>query len=234
MLCILLPHPIHPLTVPYPIFLPTYLSLCGCSHPTHQSTSKFPGASSLLMVCFIISEWAQIWQSSTISVLGASYQLVYAAWFLPPPHTHTQNRVGSHDYSQPEACPADVWGVPTQTSWGPPCPIAKTLGETQDPIFNPQLGLPGCSMLGPFFWVLHSLSNTVRHPLELDPTLGLSLKLIFLRFLSFSILLILSDRNNNGSEFWLWDEPSLSQLLPCLPAGGGLYIFDLPTVRPFI
>jgi hypothetical protein len=37
-------------------------------------------------------------------------------------------------------------------------------------------------------------------PLELDPTLGLSLDLLFLRLLSISIPVILSDRNNYGSE----------------------------------
>jgi hypothetical protein len=35
-------------------------------------------------------------------------------------------------------------------------------------------------------------------PLELDPTLGLLLDLLFLRLLSISILVILSDRNNYG------------------------------------
>jgi hypothetical protein len=36
--------------------------------------------------------------------------------------------------------------------------------------------------------------------LELDPTLGLSMDLLFLRLLSISIPVILSDRNNYGSE----------------------------------
>jgi hypothetical protein len=35
-------------------------------------------------------------------------------------------------------------------------------------------------------------------PLELDPTLALSLDLLFLRLLSISIPVILSDRNNYG------------------------------------
>jgi hypothetical protein len=38
-------------------------------------------------------------------------------------------------------------------------------------------------------------------PLELDPTLGLSLNLLFLRLLSISIPADFSDRNNYGSEF---------------------------------
>jgi hypothetical protein len=40
-------------------------------------------------------------------------------------------------------------------------------------------------------------------PLDLDPTLSLSLDLLFLRHLSISIPVILSDRNNYGEEAWL-------------------------------
>jgi hypothetical protein len=38
-------------------------------------------------------------------------------------------------------------------------------------------------------------------PLELDPTLGLLLDLLFLRLLSISIPVILSDRNIMGQNF---------------------------------
>jgi hypothetical protein len=38
-------------------------------------------------------------------------------------------------------------------------------------------------------------------PLELDPTLGLLLDLIFLRLLSISIPAVLSDWKNYGTEF---------------------------------
>jgi hypothetical protein len=38
-------------------------------------------------------------------------------------------------------------------------------------------------------------------PLELDPTLGLLLDLLFLRLLFISIPAVLSDRNNYESEF---------------------------------
>jgi hypothetical protein len=55
------------------------LSPRGCPHPSPHLTSKLPGASSLLRVRCIISEWTQTQQSSTVCVLGASYQLVYAA-----------------------------------------------------------------------------------------------------------------------------------------------------------
>jgi hypothetical protein len=44
-------------------------------------TSKLPGASVLLRAKCFISEWTQIWKSSTVCVLGASYQLVYAVWW---------------------------------------------------------------------------------------------------------------------------------------------------------
>ena len=50
----------------------------------------------------------------------------------------------------------------------------------------------------------HSIASVIVSglgpPLELDPTLGLSLNLLFLRLLSISISVILSDRNNYGSE----------------------------------
>jgi hypothetical protein len=38
------------------------------------------------------------------------------------------------------------------------------------------------------------------HPLELDPTLGLLLDLLFLRYLSISIPVILTDRNMSPKE----------------------------------
>jgi hypothetical protein len=41
----------------------------------------------------------------------------------------------------------------------------------------------------------------VGPPLELDPSLGLLLDLLFLRLLSISIPVIFSDRKNYGSEF---------------------------------
>jgi hypothetical protein len=47
---------------------------------TTHLTSKLSGASNLLRVRCFISEWTQNWKSSTICVLGASYQLVCAVW----------------------------------------------------------------------------------------------------------------------------------------------------------
>jgi hypothetical protein len=46
--------------------------------PPPHLTSNLPGASSLLRVRCFISEWTQTWKSSTICMLGASYQLVCA------------------------------------------------------------------------------------------------------------------------------------------------------------
>jgi hypothetical protein len=54
-------------------------------------------------------------------------------------------------------------------------------------------------------------------PLELDPTVGLLLDLLFLRPLSISISVILSDRSNYGSELWLWDDNAIPHLMPCFP-----------------
>jgi hypothetical protein len=55
----------------------------------------------------------------------------------------------------------------------------------------------------------------LEHPLELDPSLGLSLDFLFLRLLSISIPVILSDRNNYGLKLDLWDA-HLHYLIPCL------------------
>lgn len=50
----------------------------GCHHTTPLLTSKLPGAFNLLRVRCIVSKWTQTQKSSTVCVLGASYQLVYA------------------------------------------------------------------------------------------------------------------------------------------------------------
>jgi hypothetical protein len=78
-------------------------------------------------------------------------------------------------------------------------------------------------MIDPFLWALHSLSNSVRLVTSpcLDPTLGLSLDLLFLRLLSISIPVILPDRNNYGSEMWLWDGNPILHLMSFLPAEDG-------------
>lgn len=71
--------PIHPLTAlhftPPPLPMP---SPHGCLHLPPHLTSKLPGASRLLRLRCIISEWAWTWKSSTVCVSEASYQLVFA------------------------------------------------------------------------------------------------------------------------------------------------------------
>ena len=55
------------------------------------------------------------------------------------------------------------------------------------------------------------------------PTIGH----FILRLLSISIP---ADRNNYGSEFWLWDENPIPHLMLCLSDGGKLYKFHHPSV----
>jgi len=66
----------HTSSLPTPV-LTTMSSL----HQLHQ-TSKLPGASSLLRVRCIFSDWTQTQESSAADDLEASSQLVYAAWLV--------------------------------------------------------------------------------------------------------------------------------------------------------
>ena len=61
-----------------PYLLTNPLSPCECPHPLPHLTSKLPEASSLLRVRCIISQWTQTLQYSTVCVLEAIYQQVYA------------------------------------------------------------------------------------------------------------------------------------------------------------
>jgi hypothetical protein len=61
-----------------PYLLPSLLSPRGCPHPSPHLTSEFPGTFSVLRVSHIISEQTQTRKSSTVCVLGASYQLLYS------------------------------------------------------------------------------------------------------------------------------------------------------------
>jgi hypothetical protein len=56
----------------------------------------------------------------------------------------------------------------------------------------------------------------------------------FLGLLSISIPVILSDRNNYGSELWLWDGNPIPHLMSCLAARGKLCKFPFPTIWHFI
>jgi hypothetical protein len=62
--------------------LPTTLSPCGFPQPLPHQTSKLPGASSLLRVRCIISEWTQTQKSSTACVLGGliSADVLFIWW----------------------------------------------------------------------------------------------------------------------------------------------------------
>jgi hypothetical protein len=63
---------------------------------------------------------------------------------------------------------------------------------------------------------------------ELDPNLGLSLDLLFVRVLSMSIPSVLSGKNNYGSEILLWNGNPFPYLMPCLLARVELYNVPLP------
>jgi hypothetical protein len=68
----------------------------------------------------------------------------------------------------------------------------------------------------------------------MDPKLGLSLDLLSLNLFSVFVPEVLLDRNNFGSVFNCEMATSSLYLMPCLPAGDGLYKFPLPTVGHFI
>jgi hypothetical protein len=74
------PSPCTPqlLHIPYLLPTPCFHEDVPTPNPPLYLTSKLPGASSLLRVRCIISDWTQTQQSSTVYVLVAPYQLVYA------------------------------------------------------------------------------------------------------------------------------------------------------------
>jgi hypothetical protein len=131
---------------------------------TPHPTSKLPGASILLRVRYIISVWTQTQKSSTVCVLGASYQLVYSVWW------------------------SSVWKIlGVQINWD--CwssyRIAllsffqPSLIQQQESVSSVHSEAAACwvfwrvVMLGSFLWVLYSLNNSVRprdHPLSWNPT----------------------------------------------------------------
>jgi hypothetical protein len=72
--------------------------------------------------------------------------------------------------------------------------------------------------------------QALRLPLELDPNLGVSLGLLFLRLFSTFLPAVLSDRNNSRPVFDCAMETVSLQLMSCLPTtAGGLYKFTLTT-----
>jgi hypothetical protein len=73
-------HSHHP-TSPYPTPPPHPTPFPqGCSHPLPHLTSKLPGASSLLRVRCIISEWTQTQKSSTVWGPHISWCMLSVWW----------------------------------------------------------------------------------------------------------------------------------------------------------
>jgi hypothetical protein len=68
-------------------------------------------------------------------------------------------------------------------------------------------------------------------PLKLDPNLSFLLDLLFLRFFSIFVSVVLPDGNNSRSEFLNVGGNLILQLMPFVSAGGGLYKF--PLSHPF-
>jgi hypothetical protein len=136
-----------------------------CLHPTppHHKTSKLPGASSLLRVRYIFSDWTQTWQFSAVYVVGASYQLMMPGWW------------------------SGVWEISGfQVNWDCLSSYIATLLLSFFQLFpNSTTGVSSfwsligykhlpltlsaacwifqrAGMIDPLLWVLHSLSNSVR------------------------------------------------------------------------
>ena len=92
-------------------------------------------------------------------------------------------------------------------------------------------------MIGPFLWVLYSLSNSVR-------PWGLHLSWVPLWvccWISFSLgsspflsLQFFQTGTIMGQSFWLWDGNPIPYLMLCPSAGGELYKFPLPMIQHFI
>lgn len=59
------------------------------------------------------------------------------------------------------------------------------------------------------------------------------MELLFLRFHSISILVVVWNGNNCGSEVWLCDGNPISYLMPCFSPGACLYKLILPHSRVF-
>jgi hypothetical protein len=129
--------------------------------PLHL-TSILPGSSCLLRVRCIISEWTQTQKSSTVCVLGTSYQLLYAVCLVV--------QCLSDFKLQIETAVPPVGSPFSSASFS--LPYFNSKGQQQGSSF-------GCKylhvtlsaacwvfqravMIGPFLWVLHNLRNNIR------------------------------------------------------------------------
>ena len=131
--------------------------------PPHL-TSDYPGASNLLRVRCIISEWSQTQQSSAVYVLVVSYQLVYAACLV----FQCLRDLGGLDYlRQPVFLqgrhPPQLFAAFTNLTTGVSCfcPLVgckylHLILSAAFWVFRSEV------MIGPILWVFHSLSNSVR------------------------------------------------------------------------
>jgi hypothetical protein len=163
----------HPSTFPLfhiPHFLPTTLSPRVSPQPSPSQTSRLPGAFSLLRVRCIISDWTQTWQPSAVYVLRTSYKLAYATWLVVQWLRDLRGQVNW-----------DCWSFYRVALLFQPFPNSTT-GVSS---FWPLVGckylhhlLADCwafwsgVILGPFLWVFHSLSNSVKpwdRPLSFIP-----------------------------------------------------------------
>ena len=145
------------------------LSPRGCS--SHPQAFPLPGASSLLRIRHIFSHWGQTRQSSAVYVLGASYQLVHAAWLVA--YCLRDLRVPSWDFWS-------SYTVALLLSFIQPFPNSTT----EVPNFSP---LVGCKYH--FCWAnKHTIASVIVSGLEASPwdgsQVGLVIGLPFLQSLS--------------------------------------------------
>jgi hypothetical protein len=190
-------------------------------HPIPHLTSKLSGASSLLRVKCIISEWTQTQKSSTICILGASCQQEYAVCLVVQCWEISGVQINwdccstyrfSLLLSFFQSFPNSTIGVSSF------CPLIgyKYLHLTLSAacwVFQRVV------RIAPFLCVLHSLSNIVSG-LGTSPWAGSHFGPVA-GCLSISIPVILSNRKNYGSEIWLWDGKPTPYLMSCLSAGDG-------------
>jgi hypothetical protein len=155
---------LHSPTAPHPIPPPQTLSPRGWSHLPHHLTSKLPGASSLLWVRCIISEWTQTQQSSAVCVLGPhiSWCMVPVWWLSIRAISGVQINWGCWSSYRVALLLSLFQSSPNSTK-GVSC-FCSLVGYNYLPLSLSAACwiFQSAVMLGPFLWALHSLSNSVR------------------------------------------------------------------------